>query len=139
MIRKDFEKGGFPLSETAPVLCIARDLQGKLELHMAYTRYDLINILKTYIIQGCYGVWPGKYNTDTFPLDPEAYAAMVVPPEQFKDIDNAEAITVSTRLDGGFAKISYLPKNAEVTIESQNKDLFAYVKKIGLRYTTIFE
>jgi hypothetical protein len=78
-------------------------------------------------------------NTDIFTLDSKVYATLPVPPEKFKDIDNAESILVSTSKDGGFSKISYIPQDGSVMVEAQDKILFEYIKKIGLRYTTVFE
>jgi hypothetical protein len=136
MIRNDFETGGFPLCDKSPVLCVADDFK----IHAVYNRYDLITLLKTESnIRACYGVWPGKKSTDVFPLNPKAYVELPLPPEMHKDIDSAAWITVCTEFDGGFSKLSYCPKEATVTVESKDKALFDYIKKIGLRYTSVFE
>ena len=139
MIRKDFEKGGFPLNGRCPVLCI----DANHNLQMAYTRYDLVAILKSKDVRCCYGVWPGKKETDSFFLDPKVYAALPIPPESNKDIDNAGKITAY--MEGGkFSKIVYgfdheNVEGPDFDTVSRNPDLFDYIKKAGLKFSLVFE
>jgi hypothetical protein len=135
MIIKDFEKGCFPVCAKAPVLCI----DAGYNLHVADNRFVFVSILKMHDITGCYGVWPGKKNSDCFILDPKAYAGIAVPPEINKEIDSAERIILCLDSDHNFSKISYVMRDSDVMIDSRDKSLYDYVKKTGLKYSTAFD
>jgi hypothetical protein len=133
MIRKDFETGGFPLQNLAPVMCICADYS----VQMAYNKFDLVNILKNYDIRSCYGVWPGKKTTDSFLLDPKIYIALPLPPENSKEIDNASEIIVHMEAGQSFLKVSYTVGGTEY--ESKSKELLDYIKKAGVRFSLVFD
>jgi hypothetical protein len=133
MLRRDFQTGGFPLRDLCPVLCIGADDS----LHIVYNKFDFITLLQTKNIRLCCGVWPGKKTTDGFVLDPKAYASAPKPPEEHKDIDNAEAITVIME-KSLFSKLRYSLKD-QTPIESRDSDLLEYIKKSGLRFSLVFE
>ena len=135
MILKDFETGGFPISANVPVLCIDE----KYVLHVAYNRLDLAKILKSKVIKCCYGVWPGKKNTDCFILDPAVYAQSVLPPEKHKEIDQANQVTLFLYPDNSFSKIEYKTLKNDFVIVSTDPSLLEYIKKMGLKYTTTYD
>jgi hypothetical protein len=135
MILKDFKTGGFPISANVPVLCIDE----KYALHVAYNRVDLAKILKGNDIKCCYGVWPGKKNTDCFILDIESYAKMPAPPEAHKEIDVAEQVTLYLDEDNNFSKIAYRTTKGDFQIVSRDPALLDYIKKMGLKYITVSE
>ena len=134
MIRKDFETGGFPLQNLSPAICI----DANYNFHMAYNRFELITLLRTKDIKTCFGIWPGKKNTDGFIMDPKIYVALPLPPEEHKEIDNAIEITVYMEGEK-FSRMSYFLNKDEVKIESKDSALFNYVKKVGLRFSLVFE
>lgn len=131
MIRKEFEKGGFPLCSIAPILCIDENFA----LYVAYNRYDLIKILKTQKIKVCYGIWPGKWTSDCFIIDPQAYINIPIPPEEHKEIDNSKDIIVDLTKDGIFVKIQYLPRKPDaVWIESKDENLYSFIKNSNIKF-----
>ena len=135
MIRQDFFKGGFPVCAVVPVICVDENFQ----VLVAYNKFDWVKILQQNNIQACHGIWPGKKVSDCFILDPKAYAQMLLPPEDHKEIDSASNITVYVNRATEFVKVAYLPKESDVIIESRNLLLYDYVKKSGIRYATAFE
>ena len=137
MIRYNFEQGNFPISRRSPVICIFERI-----LKVVYNRFDLKKAINLPDIRICLGIWPGKKNTDCFVLNPEAYLNSVVPPEEHKDIDSAEKITIMSDLQKKFIKIIYIPGNFDnnkVPIESKDMKLFDYIKNTGLKHETIIE
>lgn len=127
MILNDFKLGGFPITKRSPVICTLEDKQ----VLVAYNRYDLKNIITNHYVISCVGVWPGKKNSDCFILDPEAY--IIAPPERYKDIDNATDIKVYFDSNGLFMKITYII-NDTVTVESDDKKLLEYTRKVKLKH-----
>lgn len=134
MIRRDFEKGGFPINRKNPVLCFAEDHL----VHIAYDRYTLNQILKIKSIMKCIGVWVGKYETDCFPLNPSSYIG-VSPPKEHKDIDSASDIRVIFNGEGTFVSMSYPSLTDESRIVSEDPVLFKYLNDTGLPHKIQFE
>ena len=141
MIRNDSYRGGFPISRRVPVICTH-----ETNIQVAYNNYDLKQILDSYRLQKieneitCFGVWPGKVNTDLFLLD-QNYYGYLSPPEIHKDIDSALSITV-TMSAGKFKELEYIPGSSwadSTPIKSNDPLLFDYISKIGLKYKTILE
>jgi hypothetical protein len=69
MIREEYFNGGFSLNKTKPVICVNADF----EIFVAYSGAELASILRLNKIKICHGVWPGKWRSDCFPLNPESY------------------------------------------------------------------
>lgn len=137
MVRDDYKQSGFPLCNVAPVICIDADCS----YYIAYNRFDLVALLRKFDIKTCFGVWPGKKNTDCFDLDPKAYVDMPLPPELHKDIDNANDILVEMESEGAFYRISYMPKDSPDGVRIQSKDpaVYEFVKKAALKFKVKFE
>lgn len=136
MIRNDYFTGSFPISRRVPVICTHGT-----EVKISYNNYDLKQVLSVYRTQGvdkeitCFGVWPGKINTDIFLLD-QNYYGYIAPPEIHKDIDSAKEITVR-QVGGVFSELEYIPGSIspdQTPIISKDPLLFSYVSKAGLRY-----
>jgi len=135
MILKDFEDGGFPINKRNPVLCVTH--QG--DIHVAYDRFMLKFIIDNKEIKKCVGLWPGKYETDCFPLKPDKY--QIGPPEAFRSVDNALSIKVYYGGDMQFKNLVYVTENTrgeKIEIQSDNAELLAYITKIGLKFKSIF-
>ena len=136
MILKDFESGGFPITKRNPVLCFT----DSGEVLIAYDRFTLKNFIESKSIKNCVGVWPGKYDTDCFPLNPQMYRH--APPEAFRSIDSALSIAVFYNKDIVFQKLIYTIQNErgeKIDIQSDSVDLLKYITTIGLRFKSIFE
>lgn len=135
MIRKDFINGGFPINKRNPVFTFMKDGNVKI----SYNRHDLKRSLEGDVLK-CFGVWPGKINTDCFPLDPQAYA--IGPPEKYKEIDDAWDVTVMYNKETDeFEKVSYMINQDDGTaleVVSSDKPLQEYILKIGLQHKRIF-
>jgi len=131
MILRDFESGGFPITKRSPVICTLPNGSVKV----AYNRFDLKKIITINKLISCVGMWPGKKNTDCFILDPEAYT--IAPPERYKDIDSATDLKVYLDPDGAFMKITYII-NDLVTVESDDKELLEYVRKVKLKHQNLY-
>jgi len=110
MIRKDFIEKGFPVCKRAPIICITRE--GAIQ--PSYSRFELNKTLQSTPnrddIVACFGVWPGKTNTDCFIINPEAYVR-ILPKEADANIDSAieigiEGETVSYKLDGTVQRVN---------------------------------
>jgi len=136
MIRNDFYTGGFPISKRVPIICVLEQ-----NITVCYNNYDLKLILDLYRSQklidkvACFGVWPGKMNTDLFLID-HNYYGFVSPPEIHKDIDSALLIEVF--LSGGeFEELVYIsPLPLSESIRVTDPAVYDYVKKIGMRFKT---
>ena len=136
MIRKDFEDSGFPICKRAPVLCFSKSG----DVHIAYNHYALKRILEEHDILQCMGIWPGKRNTDCFPLNPDEYAKYA-PPEKHRDIVDAEEIKVHRGKDGKHLEICYTMRDNRgncYDVVSQEPELYQYLAEAGLRYKTLY-
>jgi hypothetical protein len=119
-----------------PVFCFTE--QG--ELYAAYDRFSLKAVLDNKKIKKCVGVWPGKHETDCFPLNPENYR--IAPPEEFRSIDNAKSIQVFYGKGQVFLRIVYTSedgKGIKNTYTTEDKKLLDYIAKIGLRFSSVYE
>lgn len=127
MIRRDFIEKGFPIGRRIPVICIDKDFKS----HIANNSFDLARILNDNKIKNCHGVWIGKYDTDYFELDPDAYKKMPVPPEEHKYIDHADNITVYFKQgesgDKKFHNLAYYLPGQEEVRETQDENLYKYL------------
>jgi hypothetical protein len=136
MISHDFEHGKFPICRRAPVICFFEN-----GLRIIYNRYDLYNFLnKNGLTCRCIGVWPGKKSTDCFVLNPKSYSTIDIPPEMHKEIDSAEGIVVKLSSDGIFEELTYTPgtfAEDRTPVLSKEIKLFEYVKKSGLKFSTL--
>jgi hypothetical protein len=97
---------------------------------VAYDRLTLKNILETYNVSKCIGVWPGKLETDCFILLPEYYKK-ITPPEDHRDIDSAQNIEVYYN-GNKFQYLTYIFEDKN--IKSQDENLLKYMQSVGLRY-----
>jgi hypothetical protein len=135
MIRKDFETGGFPINRQCPVFCVSETG----ELFIAYNRFTLVLTLRNKPIKKCVGIWPGRFNTDCFPMHVQSYINIPLPPEEHKFIDDSSSIKIIYEKNGvDFNKISYVCedfKGNKTEIESKDGRLKEYVIKSGLKYT----
>ena len=135
MISHDFEHGKFPVCRRAPVICFFEK-----GLRIVYNRYDLHDFLNKHgLICRCIGVWPGKRSTDCFILNPKSYSLTDIPPEEHKEIDSAEAITVKLSSAGALEELIYIPGafvEDRTPILSKDGKLFEYIKKSGLKFST---
>jgi hypothetical protein len=134
MIRNDFIDGGFRINKRCPVFC----LSDQAEILIAYDQYALKLAIDNKKIIKCIGVWPGKYSTDCFPLNPEKYR--YAPPQLHRDIDNARSIEVNYKA-GEFENIIYSIEDLQgiiLQVETKDKDLLDYITKIGLQFKSIF-
>ena len=139
MVRKDFETGGFPINRRCPVFCFSK----AGELFIAYNRFTLGMTLKLKTIIKCFGVWPGKINTDCFPLRVSCYTDTPLPPQEHQFIDDSPDIKIVYE-NGGliFKRISYVSedfKGNQTEIESKDEKLKDYLVKSGLKYTVLTE
>lgn len=135
MIRDEYKLKGFPVNAKNPVLCIAENG----EVFLAYNRYSLSLIFKHRNIKKCLGVWPGKINTDCFPLDVESYSNLPAPPEKHRNIDDSPEINVSYE-KGVFKKVAYsdrLSDGSIVQVVSEEKELYDYIINVGLKHRNI--
>jgi hypothetical protein len=139
MIRKDFETGGFPINKRCPVLCVS----DTGELFIAYNRFTLGLTLKHKVIKKCVGIWPGKFNTDCFPLKVSCYIDTPIPPQEHQLIDDSPEIKVVYEIGGiTFKRISYIRedfKGNKTEIMSMDTELKNYVIKSGLQYKVFTE
>lgn len=126
MIRSDFINGGFPINCHNPVICVSEDIR----IYTAYNNYDLKLILDNFKIKKVLGIWPGKYDTDFFVIDP-SLCTIPVPPEEFKDIDSAEKIEIFYASEI-FDRIDYMLKQTVYT--SKSEELLDYIKKSGKKH-----
>jgi hypothetical protein len=137
MIRNDFEHTGFPICHRAPVICFFEN-----GLTIVYNRFDLHAFLeKNGTTCRCVGIWPGKKSTDGFTLNPKSYSTLIPPPEEHKDIDSSESISVTFSSDGKFEELLYVPGNFfedRTPILSKDIKLFEYIRKSGLIFSTSF-
>jgi len=135
MISHDFEHGKFPICRRAPVICYFEN-----GLRIVYNRYDLRNFLEKHgTVCRCVGVWPGKKSTDCFILSPKSYSTINTPPEMHKEIDSAETISIKLDSEGAFEQLTYIPGSFvedRTPILSKDQNLFNYVKKSGLKFST---
>jgi len=150
MIRKDFIDGGFPISRRSPVICSGLEIKPSedtshrqgVSMTICYNRYDLKLAIKQYMAPCiCMGIWPGKKITDGFVLNPETYSKFA-PPEVHKDIDSADSITVIFYTDNTFNRILYTPGafvENQIPVMSMDRDLYEYVKNIGLNFKAVIE
>lgn len=142
MILKDFIDGGFPITRRTPVICTCMTCA---TTQLFYNRYDFKKFIdedkKKHTcpsVVSCIGLWPGKRTTDGFILNPEVYTRYS-PPEEHKDIDSAESITVFSHGDSVFSHVTYTPgsfSNKLIPVVSSDKTLFDYIKNAGLKHTT---
>ena len=136
MIRRDFEHGRFPICRRAPVICFFEK-----GLRIVYNRYDLHDFLnKQGLDCRCIGIWPGKKSTDCFVLNSKSYSIIDIPPEEHKEIDSAENICVKLASNGTFEEITYTPGTSvedRTPVLSKDKSLFEYLKKTGLKFSTV--
>ncbi len=131
MVLKDFESGGFPITQRSPVICTFADCI----VRVAYNRYDLKKIIESSdTIISCIGVWPGKKTSDCFILNTNAYKT--APPERYKDIDNAIEIKIYNNR-GSFMKITYKIIDKPL-VESTDEELLKYIKAVGLKHQNLF-
>lgn len=132
MILKDFLNGGFPISRTAPVLCV----NDHGNVFVAYSHSDLNKILHGgNNITRCLGMWPGKKSTDCFVMDPTKYG-LHTPPDLHRDIDSAIDVEVFLDPGGNLKRVEYTPgpHAADRTrVESKDPNLYEYISKINLR------
>jgi hypothetical protein len=139
MIRKDFETGGFPINRRCPVLC----LSDAGELFIAYNRFTLGITLRVKTIKKCVGIWPGKRNTDCFPLKISCYKAIPLPPKEHQLIDDSTNIKIIYETDGMVFKcVSYISedlKGNQIEIKSNDEKLKDYIIKSGLQYKVLTE
>jgi hypothetical protein len=131
MIKNDFRDGGFPINSQNPVLCVTKEG----DIYVAYDRFGLGTAIKAGKVFKCVGIWPGKKNTDVFPLNPEFYTAM--PPSEYRDIDNALSIMVKY-VSGEFSELRYKTmENVEVLVK--DVELLKYITSLGLKHTSVHE
>lgn len=129
MINKDFETGGFPVNKTAPIICVDKDYT----LYVTWNRCKFKQILDTKNIVKCVGIWPGKFNTDVYPLSVPLYKeqmSLLRPPSDHEDIDNAQNIIIEYK-KGKFTGLSYV-SNDGLTFNSNDEKLHEYIKSTGL-------
>jgi len=134
MLINDFKDKGFPVSIHRPIICI---LESGPPVPV-YNRYDLKVTIENNPIKYLLGIWPGKKCTDGYPLDVEKYSQIPVPPSLHKDIDSAVKIGIFME-SGKFLKVLYKPGplSENITpIESSDKNLYDYIKKVGLQHKT---
>jgi hypothetical protein len=129
MVRKDFEDGGFPINNRAPVLCITDEGA----VFLVYNNYDLKELLEKKLgIKKLLGVWPGKRMTDLFVLNPGKYGKNA-PPVEHKEIDNAEKVIIAYNKQDIFLSVIYtLPGGSPII--SKDPLLGAYLKSSGRKY-----
>jgi hypothetical protein len=127
MFRSDFKEGKFPISKRSPVIGINNG-----DLVIAYNNKNLKEIASIKGIK-LFGIWPGKINTDLFILIPEYYKDLPVPPENHRDIDLAESISIVYESDGTFDHVNYLLNGTSIICK--DPVLVDYIEKIGIRYT----
>lgn len=139
MIRKDFETGGFPINRRCPVFCVSKEG----ELYIAYNRFTLGLTLRNRLIKRCVGIWPGKFNTDCFPMHVKSYIDTPLPPKEHQFIDDSSSIKIIYEQDGIiFKRISYIMedfKGNKTEIKSTDERLKDYVIKSGLKYVASTE
>jgi len=136
MVIRDFESGGFSINKRCPVLCFTE--QG--DLFVAYDRYSLKAVIDNHQLKKCVGIWPGKFNTDCFPLNPIYYRE--APPEAHRAIDNAILITVYYGKGQIFKRLEYKAENIKgerVEIKTEDFQLLQYITKVGLKFTSVYE
>lgn len=150
MLRKDFFDGGFPISRRSPVICtfLGNQTDNKSPRNfICYNRFDLkLAIESCKIKEGefncfCVGIWPGKKTTDGFTMNPQAYIKNT-PEEMHKDIDSASSITVVFYTDNTFSRLLYTPGDYagnQTPVMSQDKNLYEYVKNVGLKFISVIE
>jgi hypothetical protein len=131
MIRKDFEDGGFPINNRAPVVCIT----GEGLVFISYNSFNLKKVMdqKGSEIKKLLGIWPGKNNTDFFILNPEKYGK-IAPPEEHADIDNAVTILIEYGGDNTFSSVLYSFSTGPA-IMSRDPALEKFLKEAGKKYT----
>jgi hypothetical protein len=137
MIRKDFYDSGFPLCRRAPIICV----DDKGDIYPVYNGYDLKLVIDNKKVLKMIGIWPGKMNTDVFVLNPETYGKYA-PPEEYKEIDSAEDVTIRIDLAGETVCVEYVPGPHEkdrTLIVSRNKDLINYLKNAQKSYKVASE
>ena len=126
MIRKEFKDGGYPLTRKTPIICIGEDKD-----YIAGNVLELFEIISNHKILRCYGVWPGKLNTDFFEIDPQKYTELI-PPKEYADVDSAKYIKIFMK-NTKPVSILYIFRSKGVV--SSDESLINYVMKKGLRYT----
>lgn len=132
MLINDFKEGGFPISNHTPIICVHES--GKAT--PVYSYYDLKETITNNKIIHLLGVWPGKRNTDCYPLDILIYSKVPIPPVLHKNIDSAVKIVIIME-SGEFSKVVYRPGpkcDNKTALESNDKELYEYIKKVGLNY-----
>jgi hypothetical protein len=111
---------------------------------ICYNRFDLKKAIELSGVNSCVcmGIWPGKKTTDGFILNPGSYTTLSSP-EEHKDIDSAESITVAFHPDtNAFTRLYYTPgafAENQTMIMSQDKALYEYVKNSGLKFKSVIE
>jgi len=130
LVRKDFVEGGFQVNSTSPVICFTNDGT----LHVAYDNSSLKNIIVNNNIVNCVGVWPGKMNTDCFPLNVKAYGKKA-PPEGYAEIDNCTKITLNYQ-DGKLANVTYVDTDG-IQVVAESKELADYIIDVGLNHKVV--
>lgn len=135
MVKKDFETGGFPINNRNPVICLTNESK----ILIAYNRYKLHYILKYYNVIKCFGIWPGKTNTDIYVLDKNAYGNFVpVPPKEYSDIDNCSEITIVCEKTGSFKEVRFrIPEQTEMS-RSDSIELANYIVYTGLKHSITY-
>lgn len=134
MIRHDFKYGGFPINRTCPVLCFADGL------HVAYNHEDLHRIIQDHDNIQCYGVWPGKWDTDVFILYPDAYKNYK-PPKGHEKIVNGKDIIIYRKKELGILKITYTlwdEQGDPYLVETKDPSLYVYIISARLHHRTCY-
>lgn len=139
MIRDDFKNGGFPICRRCPVFCYT-DEGG---LFVVYNNYDLHVVLVGRPVVKCVGVWPGKVNTDVFPLDVKVYKSIPPPPKGDRGIDNAEQIDlILDKKHQGAKRIEWVIRDSDGNASRHTSDdpaLADYVVKAKRRHRVIYD
>lgn len=133
MIRKDFENGGFPVNQKNPIICVADDYK----VYLAHDNFTLKQILETKVIKKVIGIWPGKHNTDCFPIKIEA-CGKIAPPAKHKDIDSASSISIAYKTGGEFCHVSYVTGDGTNVTQVTDPALESYIKLAGLKATNVY-
>jgi hypothetical protein len=131
MILRDFYTGGFPIRNTAPVLCFSKDG----EVSVAYDSSSLSHLISSKEIYQIIGVWPGKKNTDCFLLSKEHYGNLK-PPKGHELVDQAKKI-VLIYVKGIFSKVVYSVEGKEGIFDSGDKALADYIITAGLQHKVV--
>ena len=138
VINYDFQSGGFPISKTRPVVCVFAG--GEVAVASNHTELSRLLSKVRRIVDPepmtCLGVWPGRVNTDVFPLDPEHYGVLSTP-KGHEDIDSAVRITVHVNPDLSLDRMEYVPAGTDIAIVTRDVNLVEYVRDACLKYMVV--